>query len=287
MDDQFDVQVPLRVDLSGGWTDVNPYCTDFGGEVVNFTINKYVKAKLDNSGKINYQFDVPAGSGLGASGSLNVARIALMKKEDNFSLNEIAEAAYQAEIDSGNRCGRQDQWAATFGGFNRFMFHGENVEIMPFEPARSALKWIKKHLLIAHTGISHKSGDLQDRVWSRYQSGDPEVIEGLHKIRISTRKIADSLQRDQRQIFVESLNEVSDAVNLIDKSINEPFLSVIKPLIEDSSVMAWKALGAGAGGCAAILCHPIHISKVKQDITKSGWQLIDWDYENSGMTMKS
>ena len=100
MDDQFDVQVPLRVDLSGGWTDVNPYCTDFGGEVVNFTINKYVKAKIDNSGKIHYQFDVPAGSGLGASGSLNVARIALMKKEDNFSLNEIAEAAYQAEIDS-------------------------------------------------------------------------------------------------------------------------------------------------------------------------------------------
>ena len=46
MDDQFDVQVPLRVDLSGGWTDVNPYCTDFGGEVINFTINKYVKAKI-------------------------------------------------------------------------------------------------------------------------------------------------------------------------------------------------------------------------------------------------
>ena len=51
-------------------------------------------------GKISYQFDVPAGSGLGASGSLNVARIAIMKKEDNFSLNEIAEAAYQAEINS-------------------------------------------------------------------------------------------------------------------------------------------------------------------------------------------
>jgi D-glycero-alpha-D-manno-heptose-7-phosphate kinase len=278
--------VPVRVDLSGGWTDVNPYCTDFGGEVVNFTINKYVKARIDSSGEISYDFDIPLGSGLGTSGSVNVARIALLKKNENPSLSQIAEAAYQEEIKSGNRCGRQDQWAAAFGGFNRFMFHGENVEIMPFEPARSSVKWIKKHLLIAHTGISHKSGDIQNQVWSRYESGDKEVIEGLHKIRLTTRKMADSLQRDQRQLFVESLNEVSNAIDIIDKSINAPFLQVIQPLLQDRSVMAWKALGAGSGGCAAILCHPLHIKKVREEISKSGWQLIDWDYDNSGIIMK-
>jgi len=248
MGEQFDVMVPVRVDLSGGWTDVNPYCTDFGGEVVNFTINKFVKANINLSGEVSYNFDIPIGSGLGTSGSVNVARIALLRKSENLSLSEIAEAAYQAEIKSGNKCGRQDQWAATFGGFNRFMFHGENVEIMPFEPARSAVKWVKKHLIIAHTGISHKSGEIQDQVWSRYEAGDKEVIEGLHRIRHITRKLADSLQRDQRQLFVESLNGVSSAIDTIDKSINAPFLSVIQPLIEDSSVMAWKALGAGGGG---------------------------------------
>jgi D-glycero-alpha-D-manno-heptose-7-phosphate kinase len=286
MGDQFDVMVPVRVDLSGGWTDVNPYCTDFGGEVVNFTINKYVKANINLSGEVSYNFDIPVGSGLGTSGSVNVARIALLRKSENLSLNEIAEAAYQAEIKSGNKCGRQDQWAATFGGFNRFMFHGENVEIMPFEPARSAVKWVKKHLIIAHTGISHKSGEIQDQVWSRYEAGDKEVIEGLHRIRHITRKLVDSLQRDQRQLFVESLNGVSSAIDTIDKSINAPFLSVIQPLIEDSSVMAWKALGAGSGGCAAILCHPLHIKKVKEKISKSGWKLIEWDYENTGIRMK-
>ena len=286
MGEQFDVMVPVRVDLSGGWTDVNPYCTDFGGEVVNFTINKYVKANINLSGEVSYNFDIPIGSGLGTSGSVNVARIALLRKSENLSLSEIAEAAYQAEIKSGNKCGRQDQWAATFGGFNRFMFHGENVEIMPFEPARSAVKWVKKHLIIAHTGISHKSGEIQDQVWSRYEAGDKEVIEGLHRIRHITRKLADSLQRDQRQLFVESLNGVSSAIDTIDKSINAPFLSVIQPLIEDSSVMAWKALGAGSGGCAAILCHPLHIKKVREKISKSGWKLIEWDYENTGIRMK-
>ena len=286
MGDQFDVMVPVRVDLSGGWTDVNPYCTDFGGEVVNFTINKFVKANINLSGEVSYNFDIPIGSGLGTSGSVNVARIALLRKSENLSLSEIAEAAYQAEIKSGNKCGRQDQWAATFGGFNRFMFHGENVEIMPFEPARSAVKWVKKHLIIAHTGISHKSGEIQDQVWSRYEAGDKEVIEGLHRIRHITRKLADSLQRDQRQLFVESLNGVSSAIDTIDKSINAPFLQVIQPLLQDRSVMAWKALGAGSGGCAAILCHPLHIKKVREEISKSGWQLIDWDYDNNGIIMK-
>ncbi len=190
MGDQFDVMVPVRVDLSGGWTDVNPYCTDFGGEVVNFTINKFVKANINLSGEVSYNFDIPIGSGLGTSGSVNVARIALLRKSENLSLSEIAEAAYQAEIKSGNKCGRQDQWAATFGGFNRFMFHGENVEIMPFEPARSAVKWVKKHLIIAHTGISHKSGEIQDQVWSRYEAGDKEVIEGLHRISSHNSKIS-------------------------------------------------------------------------------------------------
>ena len=63
MDGQFDVMVPVRVDLSGGWTDVDPYCTDFGGEVINFTINKYVKARVDKSKEITYDFDIPMGSG--------------------------------------------------------------------------------------------------------------------------------------------------------------------------------------------------------------------------------
>tara|TARA_B100000900_G_C20588496_1_gene720644 strand:- start:1470 stop:2207 length:738 start_codon:yes stop_codon:yes gene_type:complete len=245
-----------------------------------------VKARINSSGEIVYDFDTPTGSGLGTSGSMNVAKIALLNKNENFSLNQIAEAAYQEEINSGNRCGRQDQWAATYGGFNRFMFHGENVEIMPFEPARSAVKWIKKHLLIAYTGISHKSGDVQNQIWNKYNLEDKEVIEALHTIRLTTRKIADSLQRDQRQLFVQCLKDVTSAVDCLDKSINAPFLPVIEPLIQDGDIMAWKALGAGSGGSAAILCHPLRINNVREEILNSGWQLLEWDYEDQGIIVK-
>ena len=276
-------RAPLRVDLAGGWTDLVPYTHDHGGEVVNFTINKWVTATPDEEGNVEFQFDVSAGSGLGTSGALNIAKIAALGGADTNDLDQIAEAAYRAETAAGNRCGRQDQWAAAYGGFNRLLFIGDGVEHLPFEPAPSARKWLHKHLIIAHSGIKHKSGDMQELVWSRYDSGDQQVIDGLHTIRLATRMMADALQRDQRQLVVDALNEVCQGVDSLDPSIHQPFLSIIDPMISDGTVMAWKALGAGGGGCAALLCNPMKINLVRSTISNAGWEIIDWNYDNEGL----
>ena len=66
---------PLRVDLAGGWTDVPPYPTDFGGEVVNFAINRRVRVRKREEVKdsdLEFDFPVPRGSGLGTSSAMNV-----------------------------------------------------------------------------------------------------------------------------------------------------------------------------------------------------------------------
>ncbi len=276
-------RAPLRVDLAGGWTDLAPYTHDHGGEVVNFTIDKWVTATPDGIGNVALQFDVPAGSGLGTSGALNVAKVAALDVGDLNDLDGIAESAFEAETGEGNRCGRQDQWASAHGGFNRFLFIGDGVEHLPFEPAPSARKWLQKHLIIAHSGIQHKSGDMQELVWSRYDSGDQTVIDGLHTIRLAAKKMADALQRDQRQLVVDALDEVCKGVELLDPTIHQPFRSTIDPMIGDGLVMAWKALGAGGGGCAALLCNPMGVNLVRTRISEAGWQIIDWNYDNSGL----
>ena len=276
-------RAPLRVDLAGGWTDLAPYTHDHGGEVVNFTIDKWVTATPDDEGNIDFKFDVPAGSGLGTSGALNVAKIAALGVDDVSDLGTIAELSFQAEINEGNRCGRQDQWASAHGGFNRFLFIGDGVEQLPFEPAPSARKWLQKHLIIAHSGIQHKSGDMQELVWSRYDSGEQSVIKGLHTIRLATKMIADALQRDHRQLVVDALNEICKGVDLLDPSIHQPFRETIEPMLADGSVMAWKALGAGGGGCAALLCNPMSLNLVHSKLSEVGWQIIDWEYDNSGL----
>ena len=280
---------PVRVDLAGGWTDVGPYPSDFGGEVVNFAINKRVRATIAR-GKApedyDLSFETPRGSGLGTSSAMNVAISGLLSDPGSVeNIEEIAEMAFDLESREGMICGRQDHWASARGGFNHLLFIGDSVEIIPFEPTRSAKMWLRKHLLIAYSGESRNSGEMQEKVWARYSQGDQSVIEGLHKIRSSARSMANGLQQDRRDMVVGSLREVCEGVDLIDDSIHGPFRSVIEPLLAKGAVAAWKALGAGGGGCAGILCTPGSREEVHSSVEVAGWDVIEWDYEETGLEL--
>jgi len=277
---------PVRVDLAGGWTDVAPYPVEFGGEVVNFAINLRVTARINSTpidGKEDFEFPVPRGSGLGTSSAMNVALAALKNPELLENPEKIAEEAFVIESQEGNYCGRQDQWVSAIGGFNHLLFIGDSVERMPFEPMRSSINWLKKHLVISFSGKSRNSGDMQESVWARYSEGDKEVISGLHKIRGAARVMANGIQQDRRDMVVSSLREVCEGVDLIDRSIHDPFRGVIYPLIDSGSAVAWKALGAGGGGCSAILCSPNGLEDVTRTIERAGWEIIEWDFEEQGV----
>lgn len=283
---------PVRIDLAGGWTDVGPYPSDFGGEVVNFAINKRVRAilgaDLDPSG-IELEFDIPRGSGLGSSSAMNVAIAALLSKSsiDSIDYDGIAEQAFKMESEEGKPCGRQDHWVSSRGGFNHLLFIGDSVEVLPFEPARSAKMWLQKHLLLAFCGQSRDSRSMQEKVWSRYSEGDESVIAGLNIIRAAARPMATGLQQDRRDIFVNSMREVCRGVDMIDPSIHGPFRHVLDPIVAHGSLIAWKALGAGGGGCSALLCSPDSKSKVHSMVEEAGWEVIEWDYEGSGIQITS
>ena len=276
---------PLRVDLAGGWTDVPPYPTDFGGEVVNFAINRRVRVRKREEVKdsdLEFDFPVPRGSGLGTSSAMNVAVAALNSPGQLEDSGEIAEQAFLSESKE-NRCGRQDHWASTFGGFNHLLFIGDSVERMPFEPMKSSLNWLKKHLLIAYSGNSRNSGKIQESVWSSYSNEDEGVIQGLHKIRSSAREMANGLQQDRRDLVVSSLRGVCEGVDMLDPPIHDPFRGVVMPLIESGSIVAWKALGAGGGGCSALLCSPTGKEYATQYIEDEGWEILDWDFDEQGV----
>ena len=283
--DPSESSAPLRVDLAGGWTDVRPYPTDFGGEVVNFAINRRVRVRKREEVKdsdLEFDFPVPRGSGLGTSSAMNVAVAALNSPGQLEDSGEIAEQAFLSESKE-NRCGRQDHWASTFGGFNHLLFIGDSVERMPFEPMKSSLNWLKKHLLIAYSGNSRNSGKIQESVWSSYSNEDERVIQGLHKIRSSAREMANGLQQDRRDLVVSSLRGVCEGVDMIDPTIHDPFRGIVTSLIESGSIVAWKALGAGGGGCSALLCSPTGKGYATQYIENEGWQILDWDFEEHGV----
>ncbi|MBM67525.1 MAG: hypothetical protein CMB39_03660 [Euryarchaeota archaeon] len=283
---QIVASAPVRIDLAGGWTDVGPYPTDFGGEVVNFTINRYVRVTGEPGSEakdVESAFEVPRGSGLGTSSAMNVAVAAIMSHGEDKYPEELAEMAFQLEADLGNFCGRQDQWASARGGVNHLLFIGDSVEIMPFEPMRSARIWLRKHLLVAYSGTSRRSGEIQDSVWGRYSEGNESVIDGLQRIRAAARPMANGLQQDRRDLVVQSFKDVCEGVDMIDTTLHDPFRGVVEPLLDSGSLAAWKALGAGGGGCAALLCSPSGRDDAIASIEGAGWELIEWDYDDEGV----
>lgn len=281
---------PTRIDLAGGWTDVPIFAEKYGGEVVNFAINIYAQANVGTTENgmltATYYSNTRLGAGLGTTGAVNVALLAAIDGGKSDSL-EIAENAYQFEMQLGNTGGRQDQWAAALGGFNHLLFIGERVERLPLEPLQSCKNWLSKHLILVDSGIEHVSGEMHQEVWEKFKQGDSKVEEGLLMLRTAAKKMADGLNRDRRDSVVESLKEVCAGVDLIDEKIHAPFKPIIEPLIEAKHVMAWKAVGAGGGGCAILLVRPSTQDLVKESCKSAGWSIIEWGFDENGLTIES
>ncbi len=281
---------PTRIDLAGGWTDVPIFAEKYGGEVVNFAINIYAQANVGTTENgmltATYYSNTRLGAGLGTTGAVNVALLAAIDGGKSDSL-EIAENAYQFEMQLGNTGGRQDQWAAALGGFNHLLFIGERVERLPLEPLQSCKNWLSKHLILVDSGIEHVSGEMHQEVWEKFKQGDSKVEEGLLMLRTAAKKMADGLNRDRRDSVVESLKQVCAGVDLIDEKIHAPFKPIIEPLIEAKHVMAWKAVGAGGGGCAILLVRPSTQDLVKESCKSAGWSIIEWGFDENGLTIES
>lgn len=282
-------RAPVRLDFAGGWTDVSPYTHDVGGEVVNLAINKYATATLevDDEGilSVAYTCEVPVGSGLGTTGAINVALMGAISalETDDMGRKAVAEQAFQFETLLGNKGGRQDQWAASHGGWNHLMFMQDDVEEMPLAPLASATKWLQRQLVVVNSNIAHVSGDLHKQVWQKYQAGDEEVKEGLMAIRLAARVMAKGIQQDRRDEVIQALHEVCRGVDLLDEDLHGPFRGVVDPLLESKDVLAWKAVGAGGGGCAMLLCNLGRREAVEAACEAAGWSLVEWAADTDGL----
>jgi len=155
------VRAPVRIDFAGGTTDISPFRDEYGGAVLNAAINKYVYGELvsdDKSTKLEYHADVPTSSGLGTSSSMNDVWVALIThlkdkriiSEDVFNIEHaITESAVN---------GKQDMYAAAYGGINYMEFIGDKVIVHPLKLKEKTLKELEGSLVLVYSGISHLSG---------------------------------------------------------------------------------------------------------------------------------
>ncbi len=136
-------------------------------------------------GTLRTRSDVPPGSGLGSSGALDVALIALLStaRGERLTPEEVAAEAFRLEaMEVGIPGGRQDQYAAALGGIHCFTFHGDRVEVDPIELEPAFQQELERRLVICHTGGSRLSGDTIQRVMEAYEAEDEGVTGALREL---------------------------------------------------------------------------------------------------------
>jgi D-glycero-alpha-D-manno-heptose-7-phosphate kinase len=204
--------------------------------------------------------DAPAGSGLGSSSTMVVAIIKAFVEWLNLPLGEydIADLAYRIErIDVGLAGGKQDQYAATFGGFN-FMefFENERVIVNPLRLKRWIRNELEASLVLYYTGISRESAKIIDEQIEHTKRGDNKNIEGMHEMKRQAVLMKEALLKGDFASFSRCLLNGWAAKKNAAASISNSFLDGIYQYAMDNGAESAKISGAGGGGFMMIYCNP-------------------------------
>ena len=229
------------------------FADDDGGQVVNVAIDKFVRATLGDDGSITYEHDVTA-SGLGSSACEHVLASAL--RNPDADLDEIAEAAFAAETAEGVIGGRQDQYAACYGGLNSMVFsrakppHTGPVRIERLTMPEAHLEALQKRLVLVDSGISRLSGEIHEAVWSAYARHDDDVTGALVALRHLGKAMRDAIAGSDFGGIKQVLNENWLQQKRLHPSVTNPGLDALFELALRRGASAGKACGAGGGGAA-------------------------------------
>lgn len=242
-------RAPLRIDLAGGWTDVPAFADEEGGAVVNVTIDRYVHATLDGD-QITLTHDVTAG-GLGSSACGHVLAAAL--RDPDADLDDVAEAAYAAETAEGVAGGRQDQYAACYGGLNFMTFSRPApgrlpVRIEPLTMPEKHLAALESRLVLVDSGVSRLSGSLHEAVWAAYARHEDEVTGALLALKHHGKAMRDAIAGSDFGGIKLVMNENWHQQKRLHASVTNEAVESIFALALRSGASAGKACGAGGGG---------------------------------------
>jgi D-glycero-alpha-D-manno-heptose-7-phosphate kinase len=280
------VRVPVRVDFAGGWTDVHYFSGREGGGVVNAAINYYVEGRAVSTGDelhLEYGLAVPKGSGLGTSGALDVAWLALTDAliGRNQSPVELAEAAYRLEKLLGVEGGKQDQYASALGGFNRFVFGGEDepafVEPLRIDPA--IVRALEDRLVLCYSGSQRHSGSLHERVWGPFLEGNGRIVEALREIRDTAVPTRDALLAGDLEAVAELMTANREAVRRMLPELVTPVMDDLFAQAAAAGAIGSKACGAGGGGCLLFLAAPGSRESVEHVLTSSSARILPFRFE--------
>jgi D-glycero-alpha-D-manno-heptose-7-phosphate kinase len=278
-------KAPLRIDLAGGWTDVPEFADAEGGAVVNVTIDRFVRAALDTD-QLTYEHDVAAG-GLGSSACELVLAEAL--RNPDADLDDIAEAAFAAERAAGVIGGRQDQYAACYGGLRFMTFRGPSsaagpVRIERLQLAEPLMLGLQRRLVLVDSGVARLSGQIHEAVWDAYARHDDDVTGALLALKQYGQAMRDALVSADFGGVRHVIDENWTQQKRLHRTVTNETVDAIFDLAMRSGASAGKACGAGGGGALVFYASSDgDAARLRQALRAEGLAVIDYAFTAEGL----
>jgi D-glycero-alpha-D-manno-heptose-7-phosphate kinase len=230
--------------------------------------------------------DAPPGSGLGASSTLVVALVAAFAEYFALGLGEyeVAHLAYEVERqDLALAGGKQDQYAAAFGGFNFMEFHaGDRVIVNPLRIKDWVLAELEASLLLYFTGVSRESARIIDEQSRNAERGAAGALDAMHALKREAVQMKEALLRGDLRAFAATLQQGWEAKKRMASSISNPMIDALEVKARAHGATATKVSGAGGGGFMMFACDPVDRIRLARALQGEGGRLLDFHFNPAG-----
>jgi D-glycero-alpha-D-manno-heptose-7-phosphate kinase len=230
--------------------------------------------------------DAPPGSGLGASSTLVIAILGVLREwlKLDLSAYDFAELAYRIERkDLGLAGGRQDQYAAAFGGFNFIEFERDATVVTPLRLRRETVEELQYRLLLAYVGQTRQSARIIERQTASFVKGREATVEALHALRRQTREMTRALLLGRIDGFGELLHQAWEHKKKLDEGISNTHVDQLYALARREGAIGGKMPGAGGGGYFLLLTRFDRRHRVAAALEKRGVQVVPFQFEVRGL----
>ena len=230
--------------------------------------------------------DAPAGSGLGTSSTLVVSILGAYVEWLKLPLGEydIARLAYEIErIDLGLAGGKQDQYAATFGGFNYMEFIGDNVIVNPLRVRQQYIDELNHNLLLYWTDTSHVSADIIKEQQQNVKNKKASSIESMHKLKEQALQMKEALLKGHVGSIGQILNFGWQHKKQMAQSVSNPRIDAIYEAALAAGATGGKISGAGGGGFMFFYCPGLTRFAVREALAQFGGETKRYDFTTEGL----
>jgi len=314
---------PLRVTFGGGGTDLPSYYREYDGFLIAAAIDKYVYvtasrpfvqdvilkySKLENVQRIDdvkhpiirealkalgFEIprieittlaDIPAGTGLGSSGSFTTAllRALYAYRMQVIQPRELAELACDIEINKlGEPVGKQDQYIAAYGGITCFTFHKDDrVTAEPLKLNVDTMFDLEDNLLLFFTGFSRSAGSILKDQNTRSETNDGDMLRNLHFVKELGYRSKAALESGDGTRFGEIMHEHWEHKKRRSGGMSNPQIDEWYELGMRNGAVGGKLVGAGGGGF--LMFYANDRNKLRHAMVKAGLEEIRFRFDFEG-----